>query len=294
MKTLPPRAVVVTRPTDYHALIARHGTREQARFVLGSRGQSLDEVYERHVAQDRALHTVLGSVPRQWRRASVQRADLDRFLFEPEDFVLAVGQDGLVANVAKYLRGQPVAGFNATPGALSRHDPSQAAGLMADYEGATLRTEARTLVRAETDDGRTLLALNEIFVGHRSHQSARYTLRLGGTCERHSSSGIIVATGTGASGWAQSIALNREGCPALPAPTSRDLVFFVREAWASPTTCTQLVHGRLEGSAGVALIAEMDDGGVCFGDGMETDHLVLTYGQTVSLARAPTALRLCV
>ena len=64
MKTLPPRAVIVSRPTDYSALLLRHGTREQARFVLESRGQSLDEPYERHVAQDRALHAVLGAVPR--------------------------------------------------------------------------------------------------------------------------------------------------------------------------------------------------------------------------------------
>src|SRR3954452_15133469 len=111
MKTLPPRAVIVTRPTDYQTLLLRHGTREQARFVLESRGQSLDPVYERHVAQDRAVHAVLAAVPQRWRRAHVQRADLDRFLFEPEDFVLPVGQDGLVANVAKYLRGQPVAGI---------------------------------------------------------------------------------------------------------------------------------------------------------------------------------------
>ncbi len=290
MKTLPPRAVVVTRPTDYTALLLRHGTREQARFVLESRGQSLDEVWDRHVAQDRALHTVLGAVPRHWRRAQVQRAELDRFLFEPEDLVLAVGQDGLVANVAKYLRGQPVAGINFTPGVLARHEPKAAADLMAAFEAQKLKTEARTLAQAATDDGRTLLALNELFIGHRSHQSARYTLKVGDRRERHSSSGIIIATGTGATGWAQSIALHREGCPALPSPTSTELVFLVREAWASRATGATLVHGVLQGS--LSLSAEMDDGGVCFGDGIESDHLVLTYGQTVTVSRAKMALEL--
>lgn len=290
MKTLPPRAVVVTRPTDYSALLLRHGTREQTRFVLESRGQSLDEVYERHVSQDRALHTVLGAVPRHWRRAQVQRAELDRFLFEPEDLVLAVGQDGLVANVAKYLRGQPVAGINFSPGILARHEPKRAAEIMASFEEAKLKTEARTLAQASTDDGRRLLALNELFIGHRSHQSARYTLKLKGRSERHSSSGLIIATGTGATGWAQSIAQHREGCPALPSATSKDLVFLVREAWASRQTGATLVHGVLEDQ--LTLSAEMDDGGVCFGDGIESDHLVLSYGQTVTVTRAKTALEL--
>jgi hypothetical protein len=41
--------------------------------------------------------------------------DLDRFLLDPEDIVVAVGQDGLVANVAKYVQDQPVIGVNPEP-----------------------------------------------------------------------------------------------------------------------------------------------------------------------------------
>lgn len=289
-KTLPPRAVIVTRPTDYVQVQQRHGTKAQAKFILEARGQSLDELWERHVAQDRALHTVLGAVPRHWRRAHVQRAELDRFLFEPEDLVLAVGQDGLVANVAKYLRGQPVAGVNSATGVLAKHEPRRALEIMEAFETRKLATEARTLVQAVTDDGRSLLALNEIFIGHRTHQSARYALQVGGRRERHSSSGIIVATGTGATGWAQSIAAGRRGCPELPAPASRELIFLVREAWASRMTGAELVHGLLADD--LSLIAEMDEGAVAFGDGIESDCLTLTYGQRVTVSRAKTALEL--
>ncbi len=45
----------------------------------------------------------------------MSRPELNRFLFEPEDVVIAVGQDGLVANVAKYLSGQMVVGVNPLP-----------------------------------------------------------------------------------------------------------------------------------------------------------------------------------
>src|SRR5690606_8883165 len=65
---------------------------------------------------------------------------------------------------------------------------------------ATLPVDALTMVRADLDDGQHLTALNEVFVGHPSHQSARYTLRCAAGAERQPSSGVLVATGTGAAG----------------------------------------------------------------------------------------------
>src|SRR5690349_1799433 len=103
MPTLPPRAVLVTRETDYERLLAVHATREQARFFLKSRGQDIEEIAARHEAFYEVLHQVRQAVPDAWRVAKVTRPDLDRFLFAPEDVVVAVGQDGLVANLAKYL-----------------------------------------------------------------------------------------------------------------------------------------------------------------------------------------------
>jgi NAD kinase len=111
-RALPPRVVVVSRPSERDELLLRHGTLQQARFVLESRGQRLDDVLGRHQILETALHAVTAAVPGRWRRARVLRHELDRFLFEPDDVVVVVGQDGLVANVAKYLRGQPVIGIN--------------------------------------------------------------------------------------------------------------------------------------------------------------------------------------
>ena len=296
MRTLPPRAVIVTRPTDYTSLLLRHGTREQARFFLESRGQSIDEAWARHTQQEQALHDVTSAVPGHWRRALVTRADLNRFLFEPEDVVVAVGQDGLVANVAKYLTGQSVVGVNPAPGrypgVLVKHPAQAAPDLLRAIERGSQTHEARAMVRAALDDGTALLALNEIYVGHTTHQSARYTLLVADKSERQSSSGLIVATGTGATGWAKSVATARNACPPLPTTTSSDLIFLVREAWPSPATGCELVHGLLSDGAAVTVRSEMNEGGCCFGDGIENDRLALGYGQTVTLARAPLALKL--
>jgi len=70
---------------------------------------------------------VLAHIPADQRRLRVDRDDLARFLFGPDDVVLMVGQDGLVPNAAKYLSGQLAIGINPDPssydGILCAHSP---------------------------------------------------------------------------------------------------------------------------------------------------------------------------
>lgn len=287
---LPPRVIVVTRPTEYEALLARHGTREQARFMLMTYGQSIEEVEKRHERVASAVRDVSRVIPAQWRRSHVARGDLNRFVFEPSDIVVAVGQDGLVANVAKYLSGQRVIGINPDPesydGILVVHRAARALGLMLAVAAGRCEIERRTMVEAVTGDGQHLVALNEMFVGHRSHQSARYRLRWGTKSERHSSSGVIVSTGTGATGWARSIARQRRTAFGLPQPADRRLAFFVREAFPSVSTGAEVTEGLIERDDALELTSEMNEGGVLFGDGIEDDRVDFSFGMTARVAVA--------
>ena len=87
-----------------------------------------------------------------------------------------------------------------------------------------------------------------MFVGHASHQSARYRLRVGDRTERQSSSGMIVATGTGATGWAASIHRERHSTLAPAGPEEDALSFFVREPWPSRgDRHRRSTEGRLDG-----------------------------------------------
>ena len=113
---LAPRVVVVHRATELDGLVERHGTRGQAEFFLRTRGRTLADVQVHHDAQSSALATFHSAIPGDWRRGDVEREDLYRFGFEPGDVVVVVGQDGLVANVAKYLTSQPVVGVDPERG----------------------------------------------------------------------------------------------------------------------------------------------------------------------------------
>jgi hypothetical protein len=293
--SLAPGAVLVHRATEYEELVARHGTHGQAAFFLASRGRDIEEVAERHRRTRRALAEVTAAVPPAWRQAQVERGDLDRFLFAPEDVVVVIGQDGLVANAAKYLAGQPVIGIDTdpgrNPGVLVRHRPADAAQLLAATATAV---DELTMVEAVTDDTQRLLALNEIYLGTPGHQTARYRLGLeddGGVVEAQASSGVLVGTGTGATGWLRSVWQERGSRIPLPSPTEDRLVWCVREAWPSPATGTSLVAGELAASAALTVTVESDRL-VAFGDGIETDALQLTWGQTVRVGVCGQRLRL--
>mgnify|MGYP000013172189 CR=1 FL=1 len=291
-----PRLVIVTRKTNLEALVEHHGTEGQARFWVECRKQSFDEVKRAHEQHVRGLTQILRQIPADRRRARLDRADVDRFLFAPDDVVMVVGQDGLVPNVAKYLRGQLVIGVNPdkarNDGVLCRHAPEAVAGIL-DLLETQPRVERRTMALAVREDGEQLLALNELFIGHKTHQSARYVIDTGAKTERQSSSGIICATGTGSTGWARSIMQQRNQPVKLPDPQDRTLAWMVREPFPSRITGTTLQHGLIE-DTGFVVTSEMPNDGVVFADGMEWDAMELNAGRSVTITAAKEPLNLVI
>ena len=294
MTTITPRAVFVTRESDYEALLSRHATRDQARFFLEMRGQKLEDVEARHQRFLSALSEARAAVPAQWRHTLVPRAELDRFLFADGDIIIAVGQDGLVANTAKYLKGQPVIGVNPLPdiydGVLVRFAARDLKDALPAVAAGRLPLEHRAMVEATLDSGERLLALNELFLGHKSHQSARYALTSGGKEERQSSSGLIVASGTGSTGWARSI-MEATGLKMALAPEERAAVWLVREPFPSRATGTDLRGGKLAGDE-LTVRSEMNEGGVIFADGIERDFLAFDWGKRARIGVSAQVLEL--
>lgn len=81
---------------------------------------------------------------------------------------------------------------------------------------------------------------------------------------------------------------HRPRCGGTP-PGRPGLWWFVREAWPSPATGTDLTEGTL-GPDQRLVVAESDL--VLFGDGIESDAIPLTWGQRATFTVAERQLRL--
>ena len=297
------KVVLVTRRTRLQDLVARHHTLAQARFYLEHLGADFADYMEEDAAYARSLDHAMNALQHWGRHQVVDRDHLPNFVFAEQDIVVALGQDGLVANTMKYLDGQPLIGLNPEParwdGLLLPFQPKDLAVVLRDVVAGRRPAKAVTMAQAVLSDGQTLRAVNDLFIGPRSHSSAQYDIRLGDRQECQSSSGVIVSTGLGSTAWLKSVvtgsmgiaqAMNGAATAAYePQPWDADrLVFAVREPFPSRSSGAALVYGTVSAQCPLQLRSRMPDHGVIFSDGMEADHLRFTAGMEARITVAPT------
>lgn len=306
------KIVVVTRKTRLEELVDRFNTLPQARFYIQHMGLDFSEYEAEHEAFVRSCKQVLKDLEALQRK--VQRIDwkfLPSFLFAPDDAVVVLGRDGLVVNTAKYLRGQPIVGVNPDPkridGVLLPFAPAAAAKAVG--RALEQRAEVREVTMAEVrlNDGQSLLAFNDFYIGQRTHVSSRYSLSWHDRTERQSSSGVLVSTGAGSTGWfsstqnmAQAVSrlLLGGGAPKLkPMRLGWDdpkLAFVVREPFRSRASDVQLTAGLIGAGESLRLESHMPEGGVIFSDGVENDALAFNAGSVAEVRAAEVRARLVV
>ena len=304
MDALQHRIILVTRRTRLEDLVARLNTVEQARFYVEHMGADFSD-YEAELARYRqAVESAEAQLRRFGRVQRLDRTLVPNFLFPPDCLVVVVGQDGLVANTLKYLHGQSVIGVNPDPkrwdGVLLPFEAQDLAKIVPEAQANRRPTRTITMARVRLSDGQELHAVNDLFIGPRSHVSARYTIQVGEQTESHSSSGIIVSTGLGSTGWFRSLLTGAIGMAGPQSSEelrglqtsgfpweSQHLYYTVREPFPSRATQTNLVFGRIGGDSPLRLTSQMPDYGVIFSDGVEQDFLEFNSGMgaEVSIAK---------
>lgn len=241
----------------------------------------------------------------------VDREFLSNFVFGPNDIIVTLGQDGLVANTLKYLNGQSVLGINPDParwdGKLLQFKVADLTKVMPEVLAHRRPTKSVTMAKAALNNGQTLYAVNDLFIGPRSHTSVRYTIQSGGLKEAQSSSGVIVSTGMGSTGWLRSLLTGASAITQSAAslrthaesrngnktpqirnirsnltsdfPWDADYLFFtVREPFPTQTTGTSLVFGRVTNEEPLVLQSQTAENTVIFSDGIEKDFLEFNSG----------------
>lgn len=306
------KIVVVTRKTALEELIERYNSEAQARFYIERLGDSFEAYANSHQVFKQSLELLNRSLPDircQW----IDRSFLANFLFGPKDLVVVLGQDGLVVNTAKYLTDQPLVAFNPDPsridGILLPFHVQLAKHTLSKVVSGHYQADRLTMAQASLNNGQTIYALNDLFIGYSTHASARYRISHADLSENQSSSGIIVTTGAGSTGWSRSILT---GSAAIieakentePCQQARDnyrfdyreesLVYYVREPFISRSSQATLITGTIREDQPLLVTSQMPSGGVIFSDGVEKDFLAFDSGTTATICVADRKLNLVV
>ncbi|MCG9534829.1 MULTISPECIES: sugar kinase [Providencia] len=289
------RFVLVMRKTRLQELIERFNTWPQAKFYLEHNHVEVSDYLNEHDLYQRQLIQAESILKSSGRFQLLERKLLPSYQFSKHDIVIVIGQDGLVANTLKYLNGQPVIAINPDPerwdGQLLPFEIGQLQEVVMNTLKGKIEQKMVTFAQATTNDGQSLLAVNDLFIGPKSHTSARYLLNWNGEQEFQSSSGIIISTGLGSTGWFQSILA---GAQAIMGGNNHPLAkgfgwgesklqFSVREPFLSKTTGTRWVFGTIEPGSPLAVESLMPHNGVIFSDGIEDDFLQFNSGCIVTV-----------
>ncbi|MCP4131607.1 MAG: NAD+ kinase [bacterium] len=317
------RIIIVTRQTRLEESIKRFNTQNQAKFFIEKRGHRFEDYELEYDNYQHAQDSIAQLLPSGVKHQFIDRTYLPNFLFTEKDIVITLGQDGLVVNTAKYLTGQPVVAVNPDPdrfdGILLPFLPEDIKSTLDNIDDDTYMVKKISMARVDLNDGQHLYAFNDFFIGAQSHISARYTLSYNNMEERQSSSGVLVSTPAGSTGWLSSVFNMAEGVSGFihqkppvkkkktgkkneedmtdkipeeeslqhtPDWEEQKLVFVVREPFKSKWSGTEIVAGELLAGDELLLRSHMGEQGVIFSDGMIDDFLQFNSGATATIKLA--------
>lgn len=275
-----------------------------------------DELQEEDTVYQDALKELLREVDLGFPVKQVAREFVPNFDFQRCVAVVVFGRDGLVANVAKYVGDVPVIGVNPDPqrndGILLPFEIRESRSIVRKAVDRKLKTREVTLAEVKTNDGQRMLAFNDFFVGCKTHTSARYTVELNLQTESQSSSGLIISTGAGSTGWMSSVfnmaqrlgglVSGKADAPPAIAPSKNTpleadhrprlrweddrLLWAVREPFISRHSSAEMFGGILERDDELVIGSQMPENGVVFSDGIEQDFIDFNSGSIAAFGVA--------
>jgi len=292
-------AIIVKNKTRLEMLVEHFNTKSQAQFYIERQGGNFEDYLEEDAVFHDSLQSLQTQLSQVIKHKIVERSFLPSYIFDEKNVIVVIGQDGLVANTAKYAHGIPIVAVNPDP---KRYDgvllPFQVSNFIEGVErvmGQSYKRRTVNFAEARLNDGQRILAFNDLFIGASSHISARYKISFGNREEEHSSSGIIVSTPTGSTGWLSSVFNMAYGVTGLfekdlrlkyPQLDNNQLLFAVREPFRSVRTQAEVSVGMIDNNHTLRIESLMPSGGVIFSDGIEKDFLCFNSGSIATIGVA--------
>ena len=298
-------AIIVRSKTRLEQLIDRFNSKAQAQFYIERSGGDFQMYIEEHDTFYRSLEEVQKGISTLVKPKVIDKSFLPSFIFTANDMVIVLGQDGLVANTAKYVDNLPLVAINpdqrSYDGVLLPFDTDNYMKGVNAVLDDNYKYKMVTMAEARIGKER-LLAFNDFYIGASSHVSARYRIVVGIKEETHSSSGIIVSTGAGSTGWLSSIFNMANGLANLYVDgvkleqkmhwDDRQLMFVVREPSLSKTSQTGITAGLIEEKEKLVIESQMPSNGIVFSDGVEADFMQFNTGAIVEIGVAKEKARI--
>jgi len=289
------RVIIIRDKTRLEQLIEKFNSKAQAKFYIEKSGSDFDFYINENNTFYKSFEKIKKVISKHLKFKIVDRYFLSTYIFTEKDLIVVIGQDGLLANTAKYVKTLPIIGINPDieryDGVLLKHNPETLNSILKNVISNKFKTEKVTMAKATLNDGQTLLAFNDFYIGANSHVSSRYIIDFNGKTESQSSSGIIVSTGAGSTGWLSSIfnMVNnfKDKYQELSSKklnwNANKLIFVVREPFLSKTSKTDIAYGIITNESTLKIESNMPNNGVIFSDGIESDFLNFNSGSIVEI-----------
>jgi len=298
-------AIIVKNKTRLESLIERFNAKAQAKFYIERMGGNFEDYVLEHETFHDALNTLQTRLSKVIKHKILERAYMPSFIFTEKNIIVVIGQDGLVANTAKYSKGIPMIAVNPDKqrydGVLLPFDVTNFIGGIEQVLSNRFPSRTMRFAEARLNDGQRLRVFNELFIGAATHISARYKIAFNNTVEEQSSSGLIVSTPAGPTGWLSSVFNMAYGVAGMfeknlkrkqPKFREDELLFAVREPFQSIRTQTGITAGIIRNQSALTLESLMPANGVIFSDGIESDFLKFNSGAvaTIGIAKETAVL----
>lgn len=225
-------------------------------------GLSYDQVVEKYRQEGSNVDTIIASHQTQQESLSklrqifdasqfIERDALDTSIDDDADLVVAFGGDNHFTYVSHFVKKALILGVNS--------DPQRSDGALTSISAVDLERALQAIAAGEYDieewtrleatvNGKTQpLATSELYVGENERKSmSRYVLKHGDKEETQKSSGLLITTGAGSTGWYDSACryLHPEGSP-FPR-TAKQMVFLATEPFKGRLNQSKMLEGVVQ------------------------------------------------